>query len=284
MILMENTERKYKILKEDSLLVTDKGQILEKEELNAMPTEKRPKVHTLYRIQAIRDIPGIVKAGEKGGYIEHEDNLSHDGNCWLKYGYVYNGSKIENNAQVMDDVFLNDTVVAGNATVEEDTILDRCLITDHSIVKGFSQVTDTETRNNAQISDSRISRCSLRDNVVVTQSWLKDTKMRGNTRAIDTEAENAYIIDDACVISAHLLNGTFLHGRATIENSWIGNAILGGDVKVQNCAWAMAQNIQLNRGTFDKAKLPIKEETKEKPRPNLKPKAKKTTKTNDMER
>lgn len=241
MILMENTERKYKILKEDSLLVTDKGQILEKEELNAMPTEKRPKVHTLYRIQAIRDIPGIVKAGEKGGYIEHENNLIHDGNCWLKYGYVYNGSKIENNAQVMDDVFLNDTVVTGNATVEDDAILDRCLIADHSIVKGFSQVTDTETRNNAEISDSRISGCSLRDNVVVTQSCLKNTKMRGN-------------------------------------------AILGGDVKVQNCAWDMAQNIRLNRGTFDKAKLPMKEEKKEKPRPNLKPKAKKTAKTNDMER
>lgn len=275
---MENTERKYKILKEDSLLVTDKGQILEKEELNAMSTEKRPKVHTLYRIQAIRDIPGIVKAGEKGGYIEHENNLSHDGNCWLKYGYVYNGSKIENNAQVMDDVFLNNTVVAGNAMVEEDAILDHCLITDHSIVKGFSQLTDTETRNNAQISDSRISRCSLHGNVVVTQSCLKDTKMRGNTKAIDTEAENAYIIDDARVISGHLLNETFLHGRATIENSWIGNAILGGDVKVQNCAWDMAQNIRLNRGTFDKAKLPIKEETKEKPRPNLKPKAKKNSK------
>lgn len=34
----------------------------------------------LYRIKALRDIPNIVKAGELGGYIESEKNLSHDGN------------------------------------------------------------------------------------------------------------------------------------------------------------------------------------------------------------
>ena len=34
---------------------------------------------TLYRIKALIDIPNIVKAGELGGYIESEKNLSHEG-------------------------------------------------------------------------------------------------------------------------------------------------------------------------------------------------------------
>lgn len=36
----------------------------------------------LYRIKALVDF-GDVKAGELGGYIEKEDNLSHDGNAWV---------------------------------------------------------------------------------------------------------------------------------------------------------------------------------------------------------
>lgn len=37
---------------------------------------------TLYRIRALRDIPAFdVKAGDLGGYIEKEENLSHDGNA-----------------------------------------------------------------------------------------------------------------------------------------------------------------------------------------------------------
>lgn len=43
----------------------------------------------LYRIKALIDIPNIVKAGELGGYIESEKNLSHEGNCWVSDdGYI----------------------------------------------------------------------------------------------------------------------------------------------------------------------------------------------------
>lgn len=39
----------------------------------------------LYQIEALINIPSInVKAGDLGGYIEKEDNLSHEGNCWIK--------------------------------------------------------------------------------------------------------------------------------------------------------------------------------------------------------
>lgn len=36
----------------------------------------------LHRIVAIRDFPSII-AGTKGGWIEKEDNLSHEGDCWV---------------------------------------------------------------------------------------------------------------------------------------------------------------------------------------------------------
>ena len=39
---------------------------------------------TLRRIRALRDIPSRrVKAGDLGGWIEKEDNLSHSGDAWV---------------------------------------------------------------------------------------------------------------------------------------------------------------------------------------------------------
>lgn len=39
---------------------------------------------TLYRIKALRDF-GNVKKGDLGGYVEKEENLSHNGSAWV-YG------------------------------------------------------------------------------------------------------------------------------------------------------------------------------------------------------
>lgn len=42
---------------------------------------------TLHRIRAVRDF-GDVKAGDLGGWIEKESNLSHDGDAWV-YGNAW---------------------------------------------------------------------------------------------------------------------------------------------------------------------------------------------------
>ncbi|MDE5977041.1 MAG: hypothetical protein K2G70_01045 [Turicibacter sp.] len=41
---------------------------------------KEKPTDTLYRIRALRDF-GDVKQGDVGGYIEKEENLSHEGYC-----------------------------------------------------------------------------------------------------------------------------------------------------------------------------------------------------------
>ena len=64
------------------------------------------KGHILHRIEALKDF-GIVKAGDKGGWIEKEENLSQYGDCW-----VYDMSKVYDSAKVYDDA-----IVYGNARV-----------------------------------------------------------------------------------------------------------------------------------------------------------------------
>ena len=73
---------------------------------------------TLHRIQALRDftVHGMeVSAGEMGGYLEKESNLSQDGDAWVSgdarvYGNarVYGDARVSGNAVVcsMQDIFI----------------------------------------------------------------------------------------------------------------------------------------------------------------------------------
>lgn len=67
---------------------------------------------TLRRIKALRDF-GYVKAGDLGGFIEKEENLSHEGNAWIyDNAWVCDNARVCDNAQVCDNAR-----VYGNAQV-----------------------------------------------------------------------------------------------------------------------------------------------------------------------
>ena len=72
----------------------------------------------LFRIRALIDF-GNVKAGDLGGYVEKEENLSQEGNAWV-YGNakVYDNAKVYGNAKVYDNAEVCDNAdVLGNAEV-----------------------------------------------------------------------------------------------------------------------------------------------------------------------
>ena len=73
---------------------------------------------TLFQIQALKDF-GNIKAGDLGGYIEKESNLSQEGDCWI-YGnaIVYDNARVFDNAKVCDDA-----QVYGNAIVYDEAIV-----------------------------------------------------------------------------------------------------------------------------------------------------------------
>ena len=70
---------------------------------------------TLYRIEALRDF-NDVKKGDKGGFIEKEDNLSQSDNCW-----VYGNAKICDKARVCENAEIcGNAWVYGNAEIFDD--------------------------------------------------------------------------------------------------------------------------------------------------------------------
>ena len=93
---------------------------------------------TLKRIRAIRDFDEVEK-GDLGGYIEKEENLSHDGNCWVyQDAKVYDKAKVYENAFAQDDAELKDSAKAyGRAEISGGALIcDTAKIFDNAVALG----------------------------------------------------------------------------------------------------------------------------------------------------
>lgn len=106
--------------------------------------EKVVDNHTLHRIRALRDF-GVVNAGDLGGWIECEENLSHDGYAW-----VYGEAQVEGNACVTGRARVGgNALVGGNANVTGDArVTGSALVkgnADFSIIGGFGSFFRTTT-------------------------------------------------------------------------------------------------------------------------------------------
>ena len=66
-------------------------------------TEETKEVggHILHRIQAVRDFDDVQK-GDLGGWVESEENLSHDGNCW-----VFDNGEVSSNARIGVNAYIS---------------------------------------------------------------------------------------------------------------------------------------------------------------------------------
>ena len=84
--------KKYK-LTEETIIVNDKS---------------------LYRIEALKDSSNVRK-GDKGGFIENEENLSQSDDCWVcGDAMVYDNARVFGNAKVYgNEKVYGDAVVCG---------------------------------------------------------------------------------------------------------------------------------------------------------------------------
>ena len=78
----------------------------------------------LHRIRALRDIPRFgVKAGDLGGFVEAEDNLSQDGDAWVSGdAKVYGNAKVSDYALVYGNAWVSvNAKVSGDAEVSANS-------------------------------------------------------------------------------------------------------------------------------------------------------------------
>lgn len=82
----------------------------------------------LYRIKALKDF-GLVRNGEIGGYIEKEENLSHEGDCWVyDNAKVFGNARICNNTRVFENAIIHDnSQICDNVNVCDDVHISGCV-------------------------------------------------------------------------------------------------------------------------------------------------------------
>jgi len=102
------------------------------------------------RIKALRSF-GNVKEGDIGGFVDCENNLSHDDDCW-----VYDDAVVHGKAQVSDDAMVyGNALVYGNAVVYDNArVCGKANVSDDAMVYGKANVYDDAiVYGNAKIYD-----------------------------------------------------------------------------------------------------------------------------------
>ena len=150
----------------------------------------------LFRIKALVAF-GNVEKGELGGFIEKEDNLSHDGEAW-----VYGDARVSGNA-----------LVSGDARVYGDArVSDNALVYGNAWVSGNAQVS-----GNARVSGN---------------AWVYgNARVSGNAWV----SGNAQVYGDALVYGNAWVSGNAqVSGNAWVSgNAQVyGNALVSGDARV----------------------------------------------------
>lgn len=100
---------------------------------------------TLRRIRALVDIKHIVKKGELGGWIEDEENLSHEGNCWVNDGcYVCGRARVYENAHIAGGAkVLYGSKVYGSAVVSGGSlVINNAEVYGNATIVGGAVVSD----------------------------------------------------------------------------------------------------------------------------------------------
>ena len=101
---------------------------------------------TLYRIRALKDF-GNVKAGELGGFVSGEHNLSQEGDCWVDYF-----ATVTHNARITDNAIVSGkALVTDNAQITENVIIDDHVkiagdvkLSGYAQIKGFAYIDKQE--------------------------------------------------------------------------------------------------------------------------------------------
>lgn len=102
----------------------------------------------LHRIQRLSD-------GQFGGFIESEDNLSHEGNCWVGgEAKVYENAKVHENAQVFGN-----TEIGGEIEVDSSVSISRnILIRGDMLITGDISISETQPKTHRKNPSKKTNR------------------------------------------------------------------------------------------------------------------------------
>lgn len=210
---------------------------------------------TLYRIEALKEFRDVLP-GVKGGFVESEKNLSHEGKCWIA-----NNACVYDNAVVRHDAIVYEqAIVKGNACISDSAkILQNALITDNATIYDSATVAgnacvcdeasvygDARAVMDAKVCDFAevYGRATVSENACVTDyaEVYGDAYVHGSALICNRAQVYGFanITDMACVSEkskvyglAMVMNCSNITDNAQVFDAFVaGNAVIGGDAVV----------------------------------------------------
>lgn len=220
-------------------------------------TRKIVGVHAMNQIEALIDIPSMnIKVGDFGGWISCEQNLSHEGTCWISNGAVVledavvsENALVEKNAVVSGkavvlgtSVITGETKIFGNARIENSKVKAKALIQDSAKIINSTVGGNTKVSEQACISDSRV----ITDNGIICGSVsISNSKVAGEDLEI-LDAVN--IMDSTIGFTKYSNKKLLLYGNATIQKSTINSTrdiVIGEDASILDNADVSGHEISI---------------------------------------
>ena len=163
-------------------------------------TKKSRSGDTLYRIRALKDfylVDGtLIKAGNFGGFVKGEENLSQNHSCWVgEYSIVCGNAKV-----------LDDALVSGHAQILDNAVIkESSRVMGSAIVKGKAAIT----------GHAKVSGCArIKDNAIIADFAMvfSDAVVSGNSIVCGS----AIVKDKAAVIANSVVGGLLELSGSTI--------------------------------------------------------------------
>lgn len=175
-------------------------------------------IHTLHRIRALVKISSEVRKGDLGGFVESENNLSQEGDCW-----VFDEAKIAGNARVEEDARVSEkSIVCENACVTGSCcVYGKALVCDNAKILGDSSVGGNAfIRGNATIMDRAI----VSENIIAYQNAI----ISGNAKVVGA----AEVYENAMITGkARVCGDAIIRGNAVIsEHQFISSGVCENDL------------------------------------------------------
>lgn len=131
---------------------------------------------TLHQIRAVRSF-GDVKKGDLGGFVQHENNLSQDGLCWIyDNALVYLDGRVENNAKARNNCW-----IWNSAKLREEAIAENgCFLFGDIDVFGHALIKGEACCQAGKIYEN----CIVRERAAVSGAWCHgNSELYGFSRA-----------------------------------------------------------------------------------------------------
>jgi len=164
----------------------------------------------LHRIQAIKDF-NFIKAGDFGGWVEKESNLSQNGDCWVyDNACVFGNARVSGSAKVYDAASVyGDASVSGNAIVYDNALVfGNASVFDNAKVYGSAKVSGNAlVFGNAWVSGnawvygdaSVLNNARVYGNVEITENMISVTRSDGYTFLLANDyVKNVPIVIAGC--------------------------------------------------------------------------------------